>query len=71
MRNRVALAMLWRDLRLDLSYRAPWLMDVFGLISVMAVFYFVVRYTNARAPGVRQARQKAQSGGPRHASDTG
>jgi ABC-2 type transport system permease protein len=43
--------MLWRDLRLELSHRLPWAMDAIGLISVLAIYFYIVRFAHAKAPG--------------------
>lgn len=51
MSRRIAAALLWRDLRIDLSYRVPWVMDVIGLVSLLAIYFYIVRYTHAHAPG--------------------
>jgi ABC-type multidrug transport system permease subunit len=43
--------MLWRDLRLDMSYRLPWAMDALALVSIIAIYYYIVRFTHARVVG--------------------
>jgi ABC-2 type transport system permease protein len=43
--------LVWRDLRVELSYRVPWALDVIGLIATLAVYFYIVRFTHARAPG--------------------
>jgi ABC-type polysaccharide/polyol phosphate export permease len=49
-RRRALGALLWRDLRLDLSYRLPFALDAIGLVSVVAIFFYIGRYTGAKAP---------------------
>lgn len=49
--SRLTAAVVWRDFRTDMSYRLPWAMDVIGLISILAVYYYIVRFTHAHAPG--------------------
>lgn len=51
MSRRIATALVWRDWSIDVSYHVPWVMDLLGLASVLAVYYYIVRYTHASAPG--------------------
>ena len=37
MNSRLAGALVWRDFRIELSYRVPWMLDAIGLVSVLAI----------------------------------
>ncbi|TMK39825.1 MAG: ABC transporter permease [Actinobacteria bacterium] len=51
MNSRLAGALVWRDFRIELSYRVPWMLDAIGLVSVLAIYFYIVRFTRALAPG--------------------
>jgi ABC-type multidrug transport system permease subunit len=51
MTRRLAAALVWRDSRVELSYRTPWLLDGIALVSILAIYFYIVRFTHARTPG--------------------
>lgn len=34
-----------------MSYRVPWAMDAIGLVCILAIYYYIVKFTHAHAPG--------------------
>lgn len=34
-----------------MSYRVPWALDLISVLSILGIYYYIVRYTHARAPG--------------------
>lgn len=44
-------AVVWRDWRVEHSYRLPWVMDVITLLSFTSAYYYIGRFTGARVPG--------------------